>query len=455
MPARAKGVHSRVNYRYTLFTKRLDTRNTPKDLLCHSDRRRSCHLCYHLFIAAILFVLGSFTWNSQDITQLRVLGQIGDTTVKTLVSGGLSVKTDGLMTSIDFADKEQAIRALTQRASSLTHEVATAELNIANKATTRTAEGTPYRRRIPVYNEAGRLLGLKKSSENFNWVYDPLHPDATIEGPKAGYVAKPNINLVEERSNLNAAELELKTIHSLLRKLDPDIVIAEAPNFAPAKLIESDALDKPEPATSNSGGMIIEGFSPLPAGRPFTSKDCLIQSNAVSSGQTCVAEAINWMSDSNLTDLDIDKRYGFQLLEALKRESKPWGLDWKDAGNVGPSNWPAVEKTLTERGYPVMVALNGPEFSPSGRGEIFLLVSAEGDRVTYSDSRTGSLKTTTKQAIFNALSHPDGNFVFLPFDIPKRPEGASRTTAEECAHVFPKLSPTKIEGVQKYSSTRL
>ena len=103
--------------------------------------------------------------------------------------------------------------------------------NIANAHTTKTADGTPYRRQSVVVSSqdasafesayaqaslgnefsnifdetdggyAGRGVkvdGVAEDGSDFNWVYDPTHPDAVKEGPKAGYVAKPNINIIQE-----------------------------------------------------------------------------------------------------------------------------------------------------------------------------------------------------------------------------------------------------------------
>lgn len=91
--------------------------------------------------------------------------------------------------------------------------------NIANINTTRTAEGGPYRRKdvvfeaIPDSKNFGDVLGATDPKQDFNRVqvtdvvydkkapilkYDPTHPDANEEG----YVAYPNINLMEEMTNM-------------------------------------------------------------------------------------------------------------------------------------------------------------------------------------------------------------------------------------------------------------
>ena len=94
--------------------------------------------------------------------------------------------------------------------------------NIANVSTTRTEDGTPYRRKIVTFQEKqlsddanfGTLLkkssaayegnGVKVSevSEDYDtdfiMEYDPSHPDAD----ENGYVSYPNVNTVTEMTNL-------------------------------------------------------------------------------------------------------------------------------------------------------------------------------------------------------------------------------------------------------------
>ena len=110
--------------------------------------------------------------------------------------------------------------------------------NIANAHTTKTADGTPYRRQFVqvasqdasafesayeqaslnkefnnIFEETGvgyagrgaKVDGVREDASDFNWVYDPSHPDAMKEGPKAGYVAKPNVNIIQEMTNMMLA----------------------------------------------------------------------------------------------------------------------------------------------------------------------------------------------------------------------------------------------------------
>jgi flagellar basal-body rod protein FlgC len=95
--------------------------------------------------------------------------------------------------------------------------------NIANAGTTRTEDGTPYRRRLVVFEETSQGIpfseylsassrerylakGVKVSKivedpSPFKRVYDPGHPDADEEG----YVEMPNVDVVTEMVNMISA----------------------------------------------------------------------------------------------------------------------------------------------------------------------------------------------------------------------------------------------------------
>ena len=94
--------------------------------------------------------------------------------------------------------------------------------NVANANTTRTEDGSPYRRKIVTFEEKGgqtsfsRILGKAAYSHGYtgqgvkvtgvyedhetemNMVYDPSHPDAD----ENGYVTYPNVNIVTEMTNM-------------------------------------------------------------------------------------------------------------------------------------------------------------------------------------------------------------------------------------------------------------
>lgn len=97
--------------------------------------------------------------------------------------------------------------------------------NVANANTTRTADGSPYRRKVVFFEEKGgqtafsRVLNeaskhhyhhgysgqgvkvrgvLHDYTTEMNMVYDPSHPDAD----ENGYVTYPNVNIITEMTNM-------------------------------------------------------------------------------------------------------------------------------------------------------------------------------------------------------------------------------------------------------------
>jgi len=94
--------------------------------------------------------------------------------------------------------------------------------NIANVNTTRTENGEPYRRKMPVFKEKAAsfndILVSKMETSNsslngvevseiaeddspFKMKYEPEHPDANEEG----YVAMPNVNVTTEMVDMISA----------------------------------------------------------------------------------------------------------------------------------------------------------------------------------------------------------------------------------------------------------
>lgn len=103
------------------------------------------------------------------------------------------------------------------------HRVNTISENIANAQTTRTPDGGPYRRREVVFAAVSndrtfedelknqershstgtevKVVGVVQDERPPILKYDPSHPDAN----EHGYVAMPNINVMEEMANLMTA----------------------------------------------------------------------------------------------------------------------------------------------------------------------------------------------------------------------------------------------------------
>jgi flagellar basal-body rod protein FlgC len=81
--------------------------------------------------------------------------------------------------------------------------------NLANVHSTRTENGEPYRRKDVVFSafpidstlNGVTVAEIVEDPTPFNLVYDPSHPDADSQG----YVKMPNVNLIEEITNMMMA----------------------------------------------------------------------------------------------------------------------------------------------------------------------------------------------------------------------------------------------------------
>lgn len=94
--------------------------------------------------------------------------------------------------------------------------------NIANANTTRTADGTPYRRQVALFAPAQgqmpfseylanagagqsgggvKVVGIEEDKTPFKLVYDPGNPDADAKG----YVKMPNVDIMTEMVNMISA----------------------------------------------------------------------------------------------------------------------------------------------------------------------------------------------------------------------------------------------------------
>lgn len=73
--------------------------------------------------------------------------------------------------------------------------------NIANAETTRTADGTPYRRRIALAENGNAQVRVVDDVTPGRVMYDPGHPDADA----SGYVRMPNVDIATETVDLMVA----------------------------------------------------------------------------------------------------------------------------------------------------------------------------------------------------------------------------------------------------------
>jgi hypothetical protein len=176
--------------------------------------------------------------------------------------------------------------------------------------------------------------------------------------------------------------------------------------------ISSVPLNFQDVLSKKMGEVESSGNAPVMRSDGVNNLKCLCQNNSLSCGQTSVAMAVNSLTGKNLNDGDIDAKYGFSLLSALNGESQSAGVTWRDGGTINSDCWKLIEQKVNQDKLPVIVGLNGPEFSPSGRGHIVTITKIDGDTVYYADPAAGTIKSTTKDRMNNAPSHPDGNFIF-------------------------------------------
>ena len=114
--------------------------------------------------------------------------------------------------------------------------------NLANANSTRTAEGGPYRRKDAVFSatpaagsfgaalgkaSAARQVSVSQIAEDPNpprMQYEPSHPDADPQG----YVAYPNVNVVEEMADMISAS----------RSYEANVTAAQAAKSMALKTLE-------------------------------------------------------------------------------------------------------------------------------------------------------------------------------------------------------------------------
>lgn len=370
-------------------------------------------------IASCLFV--GAMWAGSTVLcpgYLKVMGGVGERTERLLIARGIPFhhEIEDRVLVMESTDKDKMKEVLTHALYQIALEREVCRVNLANRDTTRTAEGTPFRPLSLVYDENGVVLGISEDQSDFNWVYDPAHPDALLDGPKAGYVAKPNVNPEAVKEQLRLLKLEGRTLARLLRRLDPDIVLGEVlvdfrtlPRIKPQ--FEAGTPSSLYQAASNMPLEVAEishSATPLPSNQPF--QQSIVWSQSLQSSQASVANALNWIAgDTTWTADKINRLYGYQLLEALRRES-PAHYGWRDGGDLTATVAKAAEACL-QKNQPVLLAV-GEEQGP---GVVVMLVKADGKgNVTYADPRQGKLQTVAWSTLIDGPRHPDGNFVFLP-----------------------------------------
>ena len=98
--------------------------------------------------------------------------------------------------------------------------------NLANAETTRAPDGGPYRRLDPIFRarpegfggelgavESVEVAAVQQDRSPPRMVYDPDHPDAD----ERGYVAMPNVNVVQEMVDMISASRSYEAATSAVR----------------------------------------------------------------------------------------------------------------------------------------------------------------------------------------------------------------------------------------------
>ena len=207
----------------------------------------------------------------------------------------------------------------------------------------------------------------------------------------------------------------------------PPAAARQTPQSVPYNAAMGDTLNSLFPSAAVYGRPRASGpnQAPDPLANPSSampaSSFAQRQNDPLSCGQTSAAMSINMLTGKSMTDKTFGEKYGYSLYQGLVEETSKEGYKWNPyETNFDPGKWDIIDKKTNLEGFPVMIGLNGPEFSASGRGHIVTLVGTRGNEVTYLDPADGSTKTTTRKAIEDAPAHPDGKFLFYPEQGPAR-----------------------------------
>ena len=185
----------------------------------------------HFVIVCLLLLIGLGGATLRSEGSIRIVGGLGELTSKTVRGHGVEITQDGAVITIDASQREIFVKALCESHKNLAREQNIILLNLANSSTTKTASGEPYRRQITSYDANGRFKEITEDQSDFNWIYDPTHPDAMRDGPRSGYVAKPNVNTEAEFQDLYRSRIEQSSIQTILGRLDPELIILDQPQY--------------------------------------------------------------------------------------------------------------------------------------------------------------------------------------------------------------------------------
>lgn len=190
----------------------------------------------------------------------------------------------------------------------------------------------------------------------------------------------------------------VKRLYALIEKKAPEL-LEENSYWITAWRTRPPAPARPPTPPTGTGKVSVQASIKIQ--KQHKSKSC---------GQTCVAMVVTAFGGKVVDDYWVDVNYGFGLLNCLNNNTGD--LNWGDVGDFKPAMWDMIHSNLA-KGWPTILFLNGPEFSPSGYGHIVLLVSIDGNNVGLADPNGGIWRTVTKSLIETCPSHTEGKAVFM------------------------------------------
>lgn len=178
------------------------------------------------YIYALGFVLLVYAiWGRGQETTLKIAGGMDCDFERALEFYDIPFEHRGPVMVIETSRKEKLVELLVRLRNDQQTLFDVVSNNISNADNCHTVYGTPYRRQFARTGSHGFIVEIVEDDGAFNWVYDPLHPDAMTEGAKQGYRAHPNVNLEMETTHLSLHSQRLRMLEDALQKLDPDLVL--------------------------------------------------------------------------------------------------------------------------------------------------------------------------------------------------------------------------------------
>ncbi len=174
-----------------------------------------------LVILIILVLLISCTKSTNDVTLLVPYSQ-QEELINYFNKANINVKVNNSLLIIFSPNDSVLINLLDFQFTNICLN----KSNINNSTSTRTQDGTYYKRKylevLPDYKYI-----IKEDYSAPRLIYDPTHPDAIKEGKDKGYVYYPNIDIEDEKNNLNNNVFLYNSILDYLKRRNIPILSIE------------------------------------------------------------------------------------------------------------------------------------------------------------------------------------------------------------------------------------